>query len=273
MPLVGYSHERRVLFALGAGANGDNLGRMVVVYFFNGNNNIFFGMEITQSLYYFKAGLKAVTVNNHFFVAFFGDFHYLYHSFYVRRKHSDYDSVFRFRHHFFQILINDFFRNGKDRFLGVGAFQKQNQIIFFAQFLIALNVYGLAIFVQFYSKVSRVNDVAVRSIYDNADGIRYGVSDIKEFYFQFSKIYNAVGSDFFYFQCRHMPEFILPFLNNRFGESSGVDNGESQFIYEVGNGSHMIHVSMADYKSLNLAFVFFQIFGVRDDEINSRRFI
>src|SRR3989338_7384183 len=70
-----------------------------------------------------------------------------------------------------------------------------------------------------------------------------------------------------------MPEFILSFLNNRFGKSSGVDNGESQFVYEVGNRSHVIHMSMADYKSLNPAFVFFQIFGVRYDEVNTRRFL
>src|SRR3989338_11206883 len=135
------------------------------------------------------------------------------------------------------------------------------------------NVYGLAVFVQFYSKVSRVNDVAVRSIYDNANGVLYGVSDIKKFYFQFSKIYNAVGSDFFYFQRRHMPEFILSFLDNRFGESCGVDNREPQFVYEVGNRSHVIHMPVANYKSFDSAFVFFQIFGVRDDEVYTRRFL
>src|SRR3989338_6873065 len=273
MPLVGYSHQRSVLFALRAGANGDDFRRMIVVYFFNRNYHVFFGMKIAQSLYYFKAGFKAVAVYNHFFVAFFGNLYYFNHSFYVRRKHPDYDSVFRFRHHFFQILVDDFFRNGKARFLGVGAFQKQNQIIFFAQFLVVLNIYGLAVFVQFYSKVSRINDVAVGGIYDNADSVRYGVSDIKEFYFQFSKIYNAVGSDFFYFQRRHMPEFILSVLNNRFGESGGVDDGESQFVYEVGNRSHVIHMPVANYKSFDSAFVFFQIFGVGDNEVYTRGFL
>ena len=62
-----------------------------------------------------------------------------------------------------------------------------------------LNVYRIAVFIQFKSKVSRVDYITIRSFYDNADCVRYGVSYIKEFYFQFSQIYNTGGGHLFLF--------------------------------------------------------------------------
>ena len=50
-----------------------------------------------------------------------------------------------------------------------------------------LNVYRIAVFIQFKSKVSRVDYITIRSFYDNADGVRYGVSYIKNFIFSFPK--------------------------------------------------------------------------------------
>ena len=99
-----------------------DFGGEIAVYFSTGIRTSF-GVEITR-FYYFKAASAIIAVNGHFFVVFFGHFDNLYHSFYVRRKHSDYNSVFCFGYDFSRFLDRRLFRGWKNRCFGVGAFQK-----------------------------------------------------------------------------------------------------------------------------------------------------
>ena len=50
------------------------------------------------------------------------------------------------------------------------------------------DIYRFAVFIQFYSEVSGVDDIAVRSFYDNADGVRMAWVMSKNFILSFPKL-------------------------------------------------------------------------------------
>src|SRR3990167_6511251 len=66
-----------------------------------------------------------------------------------------------------------------------------------------------------------------------------------------------------------MRKFLLAFTDHHRGEHAGIERRVSDFLHDIGNGTGVVEVTVGDDQGAHPVFVFLEVFGIRQNIIDS----
>lgn len=274
--LVGFvadACQRGEFVALCAGGENDELLRGILGDVLHSHHRLVFVLDEAELARYLYVGAHGAAVYHYALARFFGKFHHADEALQMRGEHRDDEPALGFFDYFLKSLVHVDLGDGPSRLPDIGAVhEKREHVSVLEDAKFALLLFArLSVYMREFD-IAGEDDIAPRSLDDDAHAIRYGVRHAKEAYRSRSQLYHLI---LFYlaYDDRRGLKFLLAFLDHFAGETARVDMRIADAVHHIGNATDVVEVAVRYEESAYFIAALLQVAGVGENVIDARRII
>src|SRR3989338_2576799 len=270
--LVGGAVERREFFTLSSGHQNHDFIRRIISYFFERYYRSFLRFEHSGFDRYLDICFHGASIQCYFLAQRFGEFYHMGEACDMRGKSGNDHPALHFSYQIFQSLMHFYLRQGKSFVFNISGVCQEKQHFRFIKngvfFFFLFRDYAVYL-VELV--VAGSNYPSIGSFYDDSHRIGDSVGYSEKSRFYFSKGGSFVFFHYYFFHGWKVGEFRLTLSHHQYGELSRIDGRVADAREYQRYPSDVVQVPVSDDERAYFFFAFFEVSGVRNDIIHSRR--